>query len=570
MAISASPDYTCLRAGAPGTGDNPDTPGSWDVVFRDGRTFRWEGFYTGPRVLSPDRLREICRQLLGIDLDDVPAAAASGLRPYVSDGTPTPSIILHSATPVLKSVEADLSDAMNGRVADDVATYVEARAVSLAGPGDVVVGRTHPWAVAARLAGVEAVAIPGIDFYYLSHAILDLAANGGEDPAPLRRLVRVLTDRPHTLIRLYALDREIQMVLLYLKRQAGLDFLLTDANSPEVADYWNTKAPLHPLATEAARLTVGDDPEKTLRDEICISPIARKLHIECPVLPGYTVGDPDRAGADIGDEIRLAARLLADRYGLTRGCFKPSEGGAGARIVRDVRLGDDAALDRLAEAARRTGGQYILEPQFSYLTATVSGTTFTLAPSGHVRYGHVADGLTLQFTNGTSWQGNLYFDAAACHEVGVGPAEYAAITTMLRELYAAFTENGHSLVTAGFDFAVGTVGGAFGGRLFTVMQDPNLSSHGAEYLRLFLDTVRDGRRTAYAATKVVIPRAPLGVLRERQVAEDPRRFRVLTAIPGRWGMIAASGPSPRAAMEELGSREKELLNAGLVVEAPPR
>ncbi|MGH8921364.1 MAG: hypothetical protein ACRD0H_24015, partial [Actinomycetes bacterium] len=141
--------------------------------------FRWEGFYTGPLELSPQQSSAIARDLLGMDLADVAAAAARELVPYVCDGTPVQTMVLHSATPVLHSLQADLAHAQSGQPADDVATYVEARSVSFAVPGDVVVGRTRPWRAAAELASVEAIDVPGIEYYYLSQSLLLLAQRTG-------------------------------------------------------------------------------------------------------------------------------------------------------------------------------------------------------------------------------------------------------------------------------------------------------------------------------------------------------------------------------------------------------
>ena len=118
----------------PAKSDPEGSPGRWRVTLPDGTRFLWAGFYTGPITLGRAELEIISRDLLGLDLDDVPAAADLELRPYISDGTPVPSIVMHSATPVLKSVKADMNDALNHQPADDVATYVETRAVVLAGP----------------------------------------------------------------------------------------------------------------------------------------------------------------------------------------------------------------------------------------------------------------------------------------------------------------------------------------------------------------------------------------------------------------------------------------------------
>ncbi len=555
-------------------GDPEGPPGGWRITFPDGSRFVWEGFYTGPLTLSVQELRAIARELLGHSLDEVSSAAARELRPYVSDGAPVPSIVLHSATPVLRSMEADLSDAMSRRPPDDVATYVETRAVSLAGPGDLVVGRTHTWKVAADLAGVEAVTIPGIDYYYLSHAILKLAVDSRGRAPQLVRLVERLREQPRTLVRLYSLDRETQMVLLYLKRRAGTEVLYTDANSPEIADYWNTKAPLHPTVESALALDPGTlDPPELLAAETALSPLSTRLGLRIAVIPGYTVAANGPDEAVVTDRFLAAARLLTDRYQLRHGCLKPSEGGAGARILPWVPLHDEAELRRLAALTWRARQVYVLEAQVDYVRRQVGGRTVILAPSGHVRYGHVADGLTLQLTSGTSWQGNIYLDEATCGTLGLAAGQCRAMLQTVHDLHDAFTRHGLGLVTAGVDFAVGRVGGAFGDDVLTAAQDPNLSSHGAEYLRLFLDETRADGGPAYAATKVVCPtmRASLPLLRSLEAATTPgRRFKVISSVPGRWGMIAAAAESPVAAAEEVLACEKALTGQGCLSDSARR
>jgi hypothetical protein len=128
-------------------------------------------------------------------------------------------------------------------------------------------------------------------------------------------------------------------------------------------------------------------------------------------------------------------------------------------------------------------------------------------------------------------------------------------------------------VTAGFDYAVGRLGGAFGDDVLVALQDPNMSSHGAEYLRRFIDGVRAGGGPRYAATKVICP-APDQTLQTLRGLEDdrarPGAFRVISAIPGRWGMIAIAADSPLAATEEILRRERELEERGAIIRVAPR
>jgi hypothetical protein len=133
----------------------------------------------------------------------------------------------------------------------------------------------------------------------------------------------------------------------------------------------------------------------------------------------------------------------------------------------------------------------------------------------------------------------------------------------MHAVHAAFGARRLGLVTAGLDFAYGRVGGAFGDELLIAIQDPNLSSHGAELLRLF----RDSSGASYVATKVVVPTPGSSVVKLRSLALDVtagRTLEVISAVPGRWGMIAAAAESPPAALEEVLARERELAAGGWV------
>ena len=570
--MSEFPQPSCDRLFSP-VGDPEGPPPGWRMMLPGGREFRWEGFYTGPVELGVGELADASRRLLDLNLDEVAGEAARWLRPATQDDGTGPCIVLHSATPVLKSLQGDLADALRGRTPDDVATYVETRAVSLARPGDLVVGRTHPWKVAAELAGVEAVFIPGIDYYYLSHAIIRLLLAAGDAAAPVARLVQALRARPDTVVRLYSLDRELQIVLLFLQRAAGIPCLYMDANSPEIASYWNTKAPLHPRAEDAQHLA-DPDPEVLLRAETELAPMHRRLGLEYERVPGYTIDAGAPTAAEVADRLMLAVRLLTTRYGCQVGCLKPSEGGGGARIVTGLSLTDEVALRQRAEGLWRTGELFVLEAQVEYEQLPMGSRQVRLAPSAHVRYGRVAEGVTLQLTNGTSWQGNVYVDADGCAEAGIAAGQYDSILSVVEELRAAFEARGESLVTGGLDFAVGRVGGVFGDRTFVAVQDPNLSSHGAEYLRRFLDELQATGGPRYAATKVLCPTeaGTLPALRglEHCGISVHSRFRVISAIPGRWGMIAAGAATPRRAVEEVLAFEKDLVGRALTFEAPPR
>jgi hypothetical protein len=552
------------------------TRGGWRVTLADGRSLRWEGFHTGPLTLSEEELDDISHRLAGVPLDGVPVLAEPRLRPFVSgaaggSGERRPSIVLHSATYLLRQLAADVADTLAGRTPEDGATSTETRAVALARPGDIVVGRTEPWRVATEMADVEPVAVPGIEYYHLTHALLRLAGEATPDaPVPaLERLAAALRRRPDSVMRLYSLDRETQLLLLHLMRLAGLDAIATDANGPEVAE-WNVKTALHPSVEDALALAPGRpqrSPHELLAAETELAPLCRRLGARFPRMPGYGLsldGGEDETVA----RTLAAARLLHERYGLSHGCLKPFVGGSGARIEPNIALGDSARLARLAAGAWARSEPLVLEANVRYARHALARETLELAPSGHVRDGRLAEGLTLQFLRGPAWQGNVLVDASSAGGLGLERGWYATIATAMEELHGAFARGGLRLATAGFDFAVGRVGGAFGDGVLVGVQDPSLRSHGAEMLRAFLDRAHAEGAPRYGATRVVHPAAGGSLPALRAVERDVLpggELRVLTAIPDRWGMLAAAAETPAAAAGAVLDGEAELARRGLLV-----
>ncbi|MCB5907501.1 hypothetical protein [Streptomyces pinistramenti] len=546
------------------------------TVTHADRQLAWEGFCTGPLVLSHEELDALASQLLGLDLAGVEAAARKELVPHPVARGAAPAVLLGSATTLKKCYEADLAHIAQGRAPDDFATYNEARAVYLAAPGDLVVGRTEPWRQAVAGSTAEPVEVPELRYYYLTHALLTLAAQSPPDaPAtPLARLLRQLRRAPHTVVRLFAIDPEARVLLLWLKRTAGLERLLVDANGQEVAERWNRKTTLYPTVEAAADLPgpAAADPYDTLAAEARLTPFTQEFGVLLPRLPGYSI---TRAGADpvsMTRRVRAAARLLRERYGLPLGCFKPAEALTGSRIRTAVPLDDPDALDALARQAMETEEDYVLEAHTDYLRHQVTGYEFILAPSTHVVAGRLAEGGTVQITRGSVWEGSVYIDEDTCGRFGISPDRFRTVREGMAGLLDACEGDGRSLgfVKGGVDFAIARVGGRFGAAPVVGMQDLNLSSNGAEYVRAFLGEARralGGDRRVYAATKVVRPCPGIDLRRLKAAAEDdaPDRWtRVITSVPGCWGMVGVAGPCPRQAAEDVLALEQQLHAAGLL------
>lgn len=555
-------------------------PISTEVVAGDGTVHAWNGFSTGPRVLSDDEIEAYCRLLLGHGVAGVAERAARELLPFAEDPAAREvvrAVIMHSATRTTRGFEGDLSDVVAGRNPYDVAGYLESRAVMLAREGDVAVGRIAPWREAVARAGITAFDIGSREYYYLSHALLTVAASPGH--SALLPLLDWYRTHPNAVVRLYALDLETQVFLLWLKGRLGLEVLRVDANGPVVSAGWNRKDHVHPTVPDALSVAPdGLEPDELLAREQRMSSAHRLLGMEIPVLPGYLVPRGDDPG-EFAAGVRAAARLLLERYGVERGCLKPCEAGDGARIVTGLDLHDEEALTRHAREAHPHGDSYALEAHVDFATCDIAGRRFIITPSGHIHAGRVAEGLTLQLMNGCSWEGNATLLAEDFAAFGVPKGAYASMTAALQAILDAFAgpeaeAQGcvNSLVTGGIDFAVGRIGGRFGDRLVHGVIDFNLSSHGAVYMRAFQDALSGPAGPVHVATRVYRPaaRADLATTTsraERETGPD-RAVRVVASVPDRWGMVGISGASTAdavSAVEELVSR---LRAAGLVRDSP--
>ena len=551
-------------------------PYGWTVVLDDGRRIPWRGLYTGPLTLTADQIEVTCSTLLGFGLDEMHRRVDGVLRPATGDKAGWPALILHSTTPELKAFEGDLNALARGAEPGDLTTYKETRSVYLARPADVAVGRTLTWSAAAEVLGVEAVELPDRDHYYLSHALLNQAMAHRDRPsAVVERLLGYLRRGPR-LIRLYALEPEMQIFLLWLARAAGLDELPVEANRPAVSAAWNRKAVLHPTVSEALALeTMSLDPAQLLARESRRSLLAREMAIEVPTVPGYTI---ERAGRDEGDFVRqilAAARLLRGRYGLTTGCLKASEAGDGARITTGLDLDGRSILERLGRESFVHGDDYVLEAHVVYRRPSVAGQQLPTALSAHIRGGKVAEGTTIQFVEGTSWKGNVLLDARTAALFDVPAAHYDHLLRFITDFSESFRRRAPGMVLAGVDFAVGTVGGAFGDELLLGVQDLNVSFTGAECLRAFLARAQDrsdadSTLSHYGVTRIYRPLPGCDLAAFRQVTDGARGGGVyadtVASIPGRWAMVGITGADPADAMANLGQLEASLLEHGLIAE----
>jgi hypothetical protein len=372
----------------------------------------------------------------------------------------------------------------------------------------------------------------------------------------------------------YMLDDEMSVFLLWLKRVSAAASVTVEANGPRLTSRWNQKTSLHPFIAEASSLPVSASasPHAVLRQESELTLLAKEVGVMPARVPGYSVAGDSHA--EFRPALATAARLLVDRYGVTWGCLKPARSGTGARIVTGIPLDDGITIERVAMFAARTGEDYVLEANVDYLEAGTRDTRLILTPSMHIVDGALGDGATLQFLHGTAWHGNIYIDRLSCQRLGLGVETYDIIRREMATFVGAVKGRGPAaaVVKGGVDFAVGRVGGAFGADLLVGMQDLNLSSHGAEYLRVFRrklledDEVELGQGSS-VATRVIRPtsRADLERLDDALGRFTPRPLAstVIACVPGRWGMIGVAAASAVDACDVVLRTEEELAGLGL-------
>lgn len=558
-------------------------PWSWEAVLDGGRRIGWAGLQTGPLTLDREAIEELCHRLLGFGTEALDGPSDRILTPATGPKAERPAVILHSTTPDLKTFDGDLDALVQGRLGGDFTTYKEARSVYLARPGDVVVGRTRAWQAASAAVGreteLEPILLEDVDHYYLSHALLHLASQyrPGSGSA-LDRLIARMRQTPR-VIRLYAFEREMQIFLLWLAGQAGLDQLALEANRPALSKAWNRKAVLHPTVERAMAMAAeldGAPVERRLALEHEHCELTQRLGLEMPCLPGYTLVRRDGECEDFVHQLLSAATLLRQRYGLTTGCLKASESGDGARISPGLALDDPTQLAELGRRAHRHGDDYVLEAHITYGRATIAGQTLPTALSAHLRGGEVAPGATVQFMEGTSWKGNVLLDEQSLDLFSIPASAYRELRQFVHDFRAAFERHEPGLVIAGIDFAVGTVGGEFADSCLLGVQDLNISFTGAECLRAFLDKAQraNGQTTPPSGvTRIYRPgpeadhQAFLNVT--RAFGENGAWADTVASIPGRWAMVGVTGHDPRVAIENLGRLESVLVAGGLIRQDPP-
>ncbi|UMB69065.1 hypothetical protein [Mycobacterium paraterrae] len=527
----------------------------WAVIV-DGDEVSWQS-YAGPLRFDETDFAIATRKLLSIEPGELPELVAEHVE-FASPSDGQRRLMVHSTTPYASSFETDLAAMVEGRPVLDLTTYVETRGLYLARSGDLVVGRTRPWLHGTAAKGVERLMLPDSDYYYLSQALVRRAVDGGERDPVIRRIVEFVREDPSTVVCPYDFEPEFQLLVTWLARITGVGRIRVDANDSRLG-VWNRKRMLHPTVEAALSLVDidGQPGPMVLEREHRASEAFAALQVPIPVLPGYAVAWQENRDDFCAGLLRAGA-LLQSRYGLTRGCLKPSDGGNGGRITPGIDLGNAAQLHELACAAWRLGGDQVLEAHVTYFEREVGGERVLTTPSAHVRSGELLDGLTLQFMRGTSWKGNIFVSRGEWEGLGLDPSVYAALRATMTDLHERL-----GLLHCGIDFAVGTVGGVFGDTVMAAVQDINPKVTGALFLREFM--ARHPEIGVGAATRVLSPDATGSAERIREVVSNSSTAQQpceeVGIVPGRWAMIATSAASSLTAGAQALSMERALAAA---------
>lgn len=546
----------------------------WNVRVSPGEVLPWQGFYTGPLVLRAYEIEDLCELLLGVELSELPTVTNQELILNHQPIGDFKSLFIHSTTPDLHAFLGDLSKVQQEQTALDYTTYKETRSVYFAESGDLCVGRVTAWETAIETEKISGVNIENTDYYYLSQTLLVLAKQHLETPIPaIQQIIDFVTVHPNVLVRVYALEQEMQIFLVWLKRVAKLDQLGVDSNSVEVSLYWNNKNILYPSVAKALIIPSEQVAQSSAKEILAIegelSDVYQKLKVKIPRLPGYVITRTNCDEAHFIEQVKQAAILLQTRYGLVKGCLKACKSGDGARITPNVSLDNIDQLTQLAQEAYAYDDDYLLEPHVDYLETMIDGFTLKTSPSAHIRQGKQAPGIMLQFTNKSSWQGNLYLDAEQATGLNISVEHYECIIQTVESLLKGFQQYSTGLNIAGFDFAIGRIGGHFGDEIMLGMQDPNVSFNGAECLRSFMDKKNAWQQGKYGATLVIRPCIEFNLPEVRQLIiecfpDHAHEIEVISIIPDCWGMIAAIGNTPREASKQLRTLYNALLDQGVI------
>lgn len=562
---------------------------SW-TVSHQGKEFNWD-IPTGPYRYYEKDLNIFAKDQLGINNpEEIELVANALLKPYIKDeGNPNyspPRIIMHSATDGIDSYGTDFKQLSTGQTPYGFDTFFNQRSISLASPGDMIIGRTDIWRESSHhREDLEILDLESEELYQTSHALLHLAEN---NPTKLMPLINKIAETPDTMINLYTLDKDIQVFLIWLHKEVNnrrdelgyeqINALNLEANGPEVTKNWNQKGILHPSVEDALEipneLISNISPHKLLELEGEKSQIGESLEVNIPRMPGYRI-DFSNDKNQFTDRFLLAANMMNERYGTERGVTKLVRSTDGTNIITNIDLTDSAKIREIAEEAHSKGDDYIFEAHVDYVkfNGLTTGEEIELVPSSHIIEGKASNMVTLQFTREGEWRGNISINLneetpnfSKSELMGLTPEMISKITSSINDFANASVEKEIGLSVGGFDFAVGKLGGVFGDEVMVAPQDPNLRFFGAMFMYKFLEKAQNEFETEdiQVATRLIDPKDSHTFEKLKQLSEDMsengKLYDLIAVVPPRFGMIAASGKTPKEAAENVLAFEEIIKN----------
>jgi hypothetical protein len=464
----------------------------------------------------------------------------------VAKKTKDPPICLPSASPTIGAYEAEISFISEEGTGIGIDPAIVTRVASLAPAGAIVVGRSEPWESATRQRqDIFPLRLPDNGLYYTMEALIITAAH---QPELLSPLIDRLKANPHTPIDIYTLDETTEIFLLWLQKQSGIEEIFVNANSKEIAQYWNSKHILYPGIKS---LDVASPLES-----LC-------TEARLPILPGVHIRDV----RDIVNNLGAITEFFKQR-GISTVCIKPCRGTDGSMITTNVPLSDlPTVLSRQIYTDQVLG--VVIEPHIEYSETEIDDVRYPLALSAHILGGQVPPQITLQFMSpGGEWRGNISIDPESCEDLSIPLNQYHKIQATMQKVAEILYPRG--LIKGGIDWAVGMIDGV--NHPICAPVDPNLRANGGELLHKYLARQEAllGKKLQ-AATRVI---KPLKGISHQQIDEALHECSLscteltsadtIAVVPPGWGMIGTTSTTPIEALRGIIIIENYLRKRGLV------
>lgn len=575
------------------------------------------GIHANPSIPSSERvvvLDALSRGILGMDLGKALEKAGEILVPYHSNGEQRRTLVISSASSASASQETECAILKTRGHVIDIPGAIEGRDTRSASDRDTALISTKAGLLMAKARGnVEIInladetvvdsnsnsALRGSDIYYKADGLLLLALTNPNSRI-VTQLVETMKENP--LIYPYNLDEETQLALLWLAKQAGLDRVDVNANSPEVGVELTRKGYRYPTVEDAIRIPDYDDPYKMQLEEWKLSQAAREIGYHPDCVPGYVINRTEEYG-EFYTRVTSALSLLNRRYSLDVAWVKPDRGtDGGNQGPVGTSTNDSQEIDGRIQEMWRQGGNWVIEAKTKYfkLKLPLDGIERTLSttPSVHVIKGEPRFTISLQLVDGVAWGGNLICSQGTWnHLVDMVDrtderiAQNPGLVDQLKSVYELMPRAMHDYVDAingsskyrggqvrgGADLAVATLGGKFGDDSIVVaVQDYNARANGCETAYALYDQAQDmyGKK-GEAITRNITPKVDFNAfaLKLTEVIEavnidyDTRITSdqvKLIAVSAGWGQIGMIGTDAIQITRAILLLELQMRKSGLI------